>query len=196
MYRPLNPNWFFSYIDIPNLSNITQELTNLKITNVQKVSYNVYYTNVFAKTIHNSCPFLIQYLSNLKILNKFFRLLYSDNMINGSPIHVDSYDPTYCMYSLNIPLSECDNSYTAWFDTNNKTLMQPHVSPTMFATINNGDITKELCRVESNRPLLANTTILHRGITNNPNRSLVGLRFYPELNIDDLHRLGVYNVND
>ena len=61
----------------------------------------------------------------------------------------------------------------------------------MYATINDGDVLTEVCRVESNRPLLANTTILHRGVTQNPKRTLVGLRFSPELTTDDLRKINI-----
>jgi hypothetical protein len=190
-YSPLNLDWYYSYVDIPNLATITQELIDLKLSIKDKTQYNQYYSNVSAHAARAKCPALMKYLWGVGLSHKFFRLLYSENMIDGSPPHVDTYDPQYCMYSLNIPLLECDNSYTAWFNTNNDQLSQSVESPDMYATINDGDILTEICRVESNRPLLANTTILHRGVTRNPNRTLVGLRFRPELTHEDLQRLTV-----
>jgi len=190
-YSPLNINWYYSYVDIPNLAAITQELINLKLSIKDKTQYNQYYSNISAIAAHSTCPMLMRYLWSMGLSFKFSRLLYSENMTNGSPPHVDTYDPTFCMYSLNIPLLECDDSYTAWFSTDNNNLSQKTPAAGMYATINENDTLTEICRVESNRPLLANTTILHRGITQNPKRTLVGLRFNPELTNDDLNRLGI-----
>ena len=190
-YSQLNPSWYYSFVDIPNLAAITQELIDLKLSITNKIQHNQYYSNVPASAAHSSCPMLMRYLWSIGLSYKFSRLLYSENMTNGSPAHVDTYDPKFCMYSLNIPLMECDDSYTAWFSTNNNNLSQHIPSPNMYATINDGDVLTEVCRVESNRPLLANTTILHRGVTQNPKRTLVGLRFSPELTTDDLRKINI-----
>ena len=190
-YSPLNKDWYYSYVEIPNLEKIVKELMVVRSKAINRIRYNPYFFNLMANEAIESSPALMAYLNYLGLADKFFRLLYSENQSNGSPVHVDTYEAKHCMYSLNIPLSNCEDSYTAWFTTNNNILRQTIQSPTMFAAAGDDDILTEVCRVETIKPMLVNTTVLHRGICSKENRMMVGIRFSPELSSNDLTRLGV-----
>ena len=96
------------------------------------------------------------------------------------PPHIDTLD-----VGLNIPLSNCDDTFTVWYDA--KILDQSfpkHVigSPLVEnARIVDKKNAVEIGRVESNRPLWLNTNVAHRPETHHDKlRMAASIRFYPE----------------
>jgi hypothetical protein len=197
MYNPIRTNWFYSYVDVPNLDSITTELIKLSEDVVHlKRRTNPFYVNVSAEDGIDACPTLKCYLQECGILTKLNRFLFSSNQVTSSVIHVDSYDPAYTQCSLNFALKHCENSYTAFYKTNLTTLIDSGKmglhAPSNFAWTYAG-AAEEIARVEVIRPMVVNTTILHRGITDNPFRSICGLRFIPELDEENLKQMGIKN---
>jgi hypothetical protein len=195
-YNPLHTDWFYSFLAIPNLENITTELINLKNSNVKQWRKNSYYVNILEEDARPLCPHVMQYLSNAGVAHKFERFLYSGNATTSDSVHIDSYDPAYCQTSLNIPLYDCEESYTAWYSTKHKKLND--FSSTginlnigqQFAWLPITEV-EEIARVEVTRPMLVNTTILHRGIIPNANRTLCGIRFTSPLTHEEIKNLGI-----
>lgn len=194
IYTPLYEAWFYSYVDIPNLDKIVAELILLKQTTTNIHRINEMYENVLQPNIIN-CPNLEEYLRNVGLYNNLNRILFSSNVDKKSLVHVDSYNPIFQTFSLNIPLIECENSYTAWYSTTNKILNDLSrfgLSPeTNFAYSDEADVT-EVYRVEYTRPMLINTTILHRGITDNPRRTIASIRFNTMLSVTDMRNMGIH----
>lgn len=199
-YRPLNAHWLASPIEIDNLEEIQKELayfqTTLGYHNVTK--YNSFYTNVFRDDVLPYTPLLRAWLASKQLLNKFQRLLYTANMTAGSPPHVDTLDPNICSYSINIPLSNCEGTYTAWYEytdlTQTLTQQTRLYNASMAATVEPSSEYREIHRIETTRPYIVNTTVLHGAVCTNPLRRLVGLRFQPELNSLDIKRLGIDTI--
>lgn len=194
-YTPINPNWFYSYVDIPNLEQIQKELINLSTYELPSWSTNKYYYNILAKTALEKCPGLAAYLVSVGLLDTTIRLLFSKNIDQQPQVaHVDSYNPQYCQHSLNIPLVDCKNSYTVWYGTKNTKLLDgtryglPPESNFASCPLEEAI---ELKRVEVTRPCVVNTTILHRGESNNPNRTICGIRFLTPLTFENMKALGI-----
>jgi translation initiation factor 2 beta subunit (eIF-2beta)/eIF-5 len=200
VYKPLYPDWFYSDIDIPNIELIREEIKNL-IKNFSNVAYatNASYSNINVEYVYKSCPLLQNYLISVGIEKKFCRILISRKVILNDifKVHIDAYNPQYAQHSINIGIADYEDSYTAWFKTDKVKLidalrdgLNPEANygwlPTNEAT--------EVKRVKwSKKPLIVNTTILHRGISDKESRIIAGLRFYPELNKEDLIRMGIKN---
>lgn len=191
-YIPINTNFFYGYVDIPDLDKITEELISLKDTATRDVK-NIYYFNVnreYART-----PFLMKYLDSVGLLDSFSRLLFSSNAKEDAPAHVDSYNPYVSAFSLNIPLIDCEGSYTAWYSTKNPDLTpSSKINPRGNSAYARDEDIVEIKRVEVTRPMLINTTILHRGITNVPSRTICGIRFTRVLKAEDFARLGINRI--
>jgi len=195
MYRPVNANWYYSYVDILNLDIIKVELINLLNSSVARVSNNVSYTNIYE---FKNCPAFTNYLLSKNLLKKFSRLLFSSGPVNASLPHVDTYNPTYLRYSLNIALIDAEDSYTVWYSTHKTKLLQnfskyPELNknPELnYAWIDFEDAT-EICRARYTSPFLMNTTILHSGKAMLNTRTICGIRFSPDLTDADIQMLGV-----
>jgi len=193
----LRPNWFYSYVNIPNLEQIQNEMrviSDKKVLSANR-TFNSYYTNVFKTDLEEKdYPVTVAWLKSVGLYTKFFRLLLSQEKTTGPIVHVDTIDPSFCNSSLNIPLDHCSNTYTGFYKTD-----KPHLLNSAFPkerqNSNAGwlDIAHavEVCRVETVRPVLVNTTILHRAISEEPKRTICCFRFLPSLTVDEVKRLGV-----
>lgn len=195
MYKPINPHWFYSFLDIPKLDVIREELINVKRSDVRNWSRNNNYYNISAKDILPLCPELSNYLQNVKLYEKTDRLLFSMNMSNSSDYcHVDTYEPIYCTHSLNLPLIDCTDSYTCWYSTKNKELIDAtrfNLDPQRNFAICHMSEAEEIKRVEVTRPMIVNTTILHKGEAKTDSRLICGIRFKVPLGLSDMVNLGV-----
>jgi hypothetical protein len=200
-YKSLNKGWYYSFLTIENLDSLTKELIELRDSDVKRYYINKHYINILATDIGDRAPILTNFLKSAGLDRKFQRLLYSAYYGGAEVAHVDSYDPRYCSVSLNLPLSDCENSYTVWYKTNKKKLRDitttgrdptkvGHTIGQHFAYLPL-DETTEICRAEVVRPMLVNTTILHRGVVPSPNRTICGIRFNSELTNEEVLNLGI-----
>lgn len=197
-YTPLWPNWFYSYIDIPNLEPLREELRAF-VNNPDKKSFatNSSYINVMAEYVFPQCPLLKKYLVSVGLEKKFHRLLISRKIVLSEVgnVHVDTYSPEFTRHSINIGIQDYEDSFTRWFKTDQRKLND--VANRGWDPISNFawiplEEATEIKRLQwSNRPTLVNTTILHQGYSEKESRVIVGLRFKPELTESDIKRLGV-----
>ena len=133
------------------------------------------------KHVFDSCPVLEQELLRLKLLDKFFFVGFvSVDAGKEFPPHVDDR-----VVGLNIPLLNCADTYTVWYDA--KVLDQPfpdYVIGSAFANrarISDQKHAVEIGRTEANRPLWVRTNVTHRPETYHDKfRLAAGIRFNPE----------------
>jgi hypothetical protein len=124
---------------------------------------------------------LVQELLRLKLLDDFYFVGFvSVDASKEFPPHIDTLD-----VGLNIPLYNCDDTFTVWYDA--KILDQPfpdHVIGTGFvkaARIVDKKNAVEIGRVEANRPLWLNTNVAHKPETHHDKlRMAASIRFSPE----------------
>ena len=194
IYDPLYAGWYYSHIDILNFEEIRLELVKLNASKIQSYQTNADYYNLSAARIREyGCPKLFSYLDSVGLSQKFQRILFSTNINRTNVVHVDGFNPvTRCHFSLNLPIIDCEDSYTAFYHYPGKDL---HYNPSTYnhyAYMGMDKVT-ELARVEVSKPVLVNTTILHRGICKTPTRTIAALRFTSPLTVDDMRRLGIKN---
>ena len=198
-YSILYPDWFYSYLDIPNLEEIKKELMNLFEAGTDRYEVNKLYCNFPAAIVLSKCPELKRYLISAGLIRKFNRVLFSKdvNAERRPKVHVDSYDPRITTHSLNIGLADYENSYTAWYKTDKIKLRDSSefgldpIKNYAYLFVEEAEEIKRV--VYTDRPVLVNTTILHTGIAELSSRLICGLRFAPELTNYDIKRLGIKN---
>ena len=200
MYKPVHPNWFYSYVDIPNLEVIRQELIDLVNAGESGVRTNPTAYNISKEDVIENCQEVVKYLKEMQLLDKFDRLLITKKTTAEADgmVHVDTYDPKYLTQSLNIGLIDYEGSYTSWHSTDIKVLHDTAqfgmVPDRNFAFIE-VEKTKEICRLYNDkRAALVNTTILHKGNAQQPNRIICGFRFVPDLSDEDIKRMGIVKL--
>lgn len=190
-YSPINTDWYYSYVDIPNLETIKQELINLLSLPVPKRNFTRYYTNIYVPNIIQ-CPALMAYLEAVGIKSKLLRILYSKSdgpSINEAPPHVDSIIPSKSFqYSLNIPLIDAEDSYTVWYEQTKPSLIL-FDTVTFTGWVENKEQVREIARAQYTQPMLLNTSILHGGKITSDRRMIAGIRFWPELTEQEVSRL-------
>ena len=200
MYKPVHPNWFYSYVDIPNLEVIRQELIDLVNAGESGVRTNPTAYNISKEDVIENCQEVVKYLKEMQLLDKFDRLLITKKTTSEADgmVHVDTYDPKYLTQSLNIGLIDYEGSYTSWHSTDIKVLHDTAqfgmVPDRNFAFIE-VEKTKEICRLYyDKRAALVNTTILHKGNAQQTNRIICGFRFVPDLSDEDIKRMGIVKL--
>jgi hypothetical protein len=67
----------------------------------------------------DNCPILMQQLKEYGLFDHFLALamIVVGPNDNAYPIHVDTINQGFMSLGLNIPVLNCENSYTAWYDT-------------------------------------------------------------------------------
>jgi hypothetical protein len=197
-YFQSTPDWLYHTpaLDDDALPAIQKEL--LKLSVHTKVNLLVPYSSTFAvygiapeekEKVFDLCPVLIQELLRLKLLDDFYFVGFvSVDASKEFPPHIDTLD-----VGLNIPLYNCDNTYTVWYDA--KILDQgfpDHVVGTAHvkaARIVDKKNAVEIGRVEANQPWWINTNVAHRPETHHDKlRMAASIRFHPEP-IDDHGKL-------
>jgi hypothetical protein len=197
-YVPLYPTWFFSPVNIPNLDLIKKELVALEQLAEDRKDNNTIYTNIYKDIAYKHCPLLKEYLQSVGLDRKFNRILFSKRVVlnDNKKVHVDSYNPLSTTHSLNIPLIDYEDSYTAWYKTDRQKLrdslrfgMEP-INNFAFVWDHEVEEINRYCYASGNA-VLVNTTILHKGLSDKQTRMICGLRFFPELTTSDIKRLGI-----
>jgi hypothetical protein len=201
MFQPYQPDWCYYKVNIENLQQIQQESVQV---------FNYIMNDVIladpefkiVEDLESRTPLLRKYLDSVGLQDRqyFAGLVVSTN---GSefPIHVDNITGADRWVALNIPLINCDDTYTAWYDAN---ITQPLTEVGNYAQGINSNTEQaittynglyyctdavEIARTECDQPMLAHVGRPHRGIvTHQKLRVLLTVRFRPELTREDFER--------
>jgi len=188
-FQKSTPNWLYQTpnLDEDALPAIHKELLKLSLQTKDNL---VSYTSTFTCYGHDQeerqkmmaeCPTLKEELQRLQLLSRFhFVGFVSVDAQKEFPPHIDTLD-----VGLNIPLYNCDVTYTVWYDA--KILNQPFPDYVIgtplvkMARIVDKKNAVEIGRVEANRPWWLNTNVAHRPETHHDKlRLAASIRFYPE----------------
>jgi len=188
-FKSSTPDWLYQ---TPALDNDALPLIQTELLKLSSETKNnlVPYSSTFAvygllpkekKHIVDQCPVLIQELHRLKLLDSFSWIGFASvHTSKYFPPHVDTVD-----VGLNIPLYNCDNTYTVWYDA--EILNQPlpdyviGTAQVFYAKVVDQTNAVEIGRVESNQPWWVNTNVAHRPETRHDKlRMAASIRFSPE----------------
>jgi hypothetical protein len=187
-YQSSTPDWLYQ---TPNLNEddlpaIRKELQKLSLYTKDNL---VPYTSTFSIIGHDDeekqkimevCPTLQKELHRLNLLQDLHFVGFVSVTANKHfPPHIDTID-----VGLNIPLYNCDGTYTVWYDA--EILDQPFpdyviASPLVKAArIVEAKNAVEIGRVEANQPWWINTNVPHRPETHHDKfRLAASIRFLP-----------------
>jgi hypothetical protein len=123
------------------------------------------------KYVIDNCPALIQQLSEFGLADSFLALaMIVIGHDNDYPIHVDTINTGFMSVGLNIPVFNCECSYTAWYDaeilyheTFNPYIMEAKGYSTAIPCDNSEPV--EIGRCDANIPHWINVTKPHNAIT-------------------------------
>ena len=185
-YQSTTPDWLYLQpnIDADALDTIKKEL--IKLSAVDRPNNLVKYTSTFAAAdldlTHKLCPTLIQELERLQLLKDFcFVAFISVVGQKEFPPHVDVGTDV----GLNIPLVNCEGTYTVWYDAKivDQELPEYAIGSQVahMARLCDPRTAVEIGRCDSTIPYWINTNVPHRPETHHDQfRLAASLRFYPD----------------
>jgi hypothetical protein len=186
-YQSTTPDWLYHTpeLDLNKLPVIQKEL--LKLFLLTKKDNLVPYTSTFTETadgelIIKTCPTLVEELKRLKLfeITKFVAFISVDSQREFPP-HVD----VGVDIALNIPLLNCEGTYTVWYDGEiTQKGLPDYAIGTEIAKISrlgNPRNLTEIGRCDANKPHWINVNVLHRPETHHDRfRVAASIRFIPD----------------
>ena len=175
------PSWYYKPIVVDNLNLIQEEFKKIlpKLINTnEEISFFYIKRNI----IESNVPSYVKLITDLGLIDRW---VYSAVIITEGgkkfPIHVDALDWKNRCFGLNLPIQNCHDSWTVWYDA--KVDQTPKLSDEReSARICIEKDAREVCRMPANTPAWTNNTIPHRPYTeHNELRVIVSARFSPEL---------------
>ena len=181
------PDWLYheANLDFTALSAIQKEL--LKLLVITKKLSLVPYTSTYMEINNNGwvdqyCPTLCKEFQRLKLQGSLKVLAFISVVTDKHfPAHVDGESEV----ALNIPLINCDGTYTVWYDGHleSKEFDDYLIGADSARTAIQGEANSlvEIDRCEANVPRWINVNVLHRPeTTHNKFRVAASFRFDPE----------------
>jgi hypothetical protein len=113
------PSWFYKPIHIENLEEIQKELKIIlykNFPNLRDAPPQFIYSG--REKIEPFAPLLTEYVKSIGLLDEWYAAhIITTNYHYKFPIHID--DPNWYRncYGLNIPIMNCEDTYTVWYDT-------------------------------------------------------------------------------
>ena len=186
-YQSTTPDWLYHEPNLNSelLSAIQKEL--LKLFVQTKKNTLVPYTSTAVEIgdkelMRNTCTTLMQEFQRLGIYNNFFVITFISVDSNCEfPPHVD----VGVDIALNIPLINCEGTYTVWYDGEIKDQSLPDyaigTSIVEIARVADPRTAVEIGRCDSSIPHWINVNMLHRPETHHDQfRVAASVRFNPE----------------
>ena len=178
------PTWLYKQIDVPNLDTIQQELLNVAkciINDIDTLIPNFHL--VLREEIDAMLPYAKEYLDELGLLERWKYLAFiTGNGGTSLPLHVDSTEWEFNAYGLNIPVLNCKNSFTVFYNATLSQSIYESTDPRSVAQFCDQDTATEIDRFEATNPCWVNICIPHRPeVLHTLPRILASFRFRPEL---------------
>ena len=180
----MQPSWLYQHVDIPKLDRIVQELQcalPFFLGNVNDLQPDFVY--VLKDKIASHLPVTSDYLQQMGLLDRWRYLAFiTGNRGQSLDIHVDTLDFTTRCYALNIPVLNCNNTYTVFYQAQTLDHFTDKDDPRASAIRCDPATAVEIGRVELDRPNWTNITIPHQPVMNHDlPRVLASFRFSPEV---------------
>lgn len=193
----IHPDWYYSYVTIPNFKAIQEELLVLARKDVKFYWNTPEYYNISPEDCIPLIPHTVEYLREIGLFNQFHRIMVPhqkrrEDIGFVGPPHLDSnrYGVSHC--SLNIPLHNCEDSWTIWYEATDG---GAHLNYTYKFVGMAEELARPIAAVQYTGPALVNTSIHHRGYRLSLDRLFASIRFNPGyiLGKDDMMKFGIKN---
>ena len=143
------------------------------------------FTFVWRKDIEPLVPIYCEFLKSIDLFDKWnYSAFISTNANIPFPIHVDSTEWETRCYGLNIPVLNCEGTYTIFYDAEIKdSLIADEADPTnSYRIIKENTIPTIIGKLESSQPAWVNISVPHAPFsTHSKPRAIFSSRFTPEL---------------
>lgn len=176
MYKP---------ISVDNLEAIQQELVPVlykEIPNFDSAGSQFVY--VLREKIEPHAPLYTKFIESLGVLDRWHYSAFVTTNTDSLFVHVDSLTWRTRCYGLNLPLVNCEGTYTVFYDAeiNDQPFCDSSDPINSAKKIKPGTSAREIARVEATTPMWVNTCIPHAPVTTHSRpRAIISARFRPEL---------------
>ncbi len=184
------PTWLYKPIEVKNLAQIQNEILPILLRKMPNFIHEPYdFFQLLPEDIITYAPSYVEFIKTFGIYERWYMsAVITTNKGIDFPIHVDSRDWNTVCYGLNIPIINCEGSYTVWYDTE---IGGPFHPPGDFRERachqKEGSPAKEIGRWDANKPAWINVSIPHRPESAHIKpRAVLSARFEPDLH-DLLH---------
>lgn len=179
------PNWNWLKVEVNNLYEIQQELLPLIDHVIPDWSTSpATFKHIDIEYIKKLSPAYVKLLSKLNLLDRLTAsAIITTQGQNTIPIHTDWVDYRIRSFAFNIPLKNCENSYTVWYKAKTPKPNTGDRSDGKDQTLFYDDEgAVEIDRMNATTCAFVNVYRPHRPITLHDNfRAILSSRFYPEL---------------
>lgn len=177
------PNWFFKEISVPELADIQREIFQI-ITTLITDDSEIKFFYIDRTLLETGAPSYTKFLNRLGILDRWkYSAIITTQGNEKFPIHVDAIDWKNRCYGLNLPILNCEDSDTVWYDADIvNELVTTESDYRNSARLCKTDSAREVCRMPSTTPAWINISIPHRPETKHSDlRIVISARFTPEV---------------
>jgi hypothetical protein len=174
----------YTILNIPNIDKIKKELNEIVSKDITGFSA------VDTEIIKSQCFELNNFLKSINLLDRWkdtgIVVLNNSSLV----VHSDSIVP-WRIYALNIPIYNCENSYTIWYKVKNGAhpTVNEYGEPNrkVYSFQYNSEDVEEIDRMESSNAAFVNVKVPHSGISmTNSVRCLISLRFVPNITEEEI----------
>jgi hypothetical protein len=186
------PSWTYKTATVNNLEKIQQELKPLVEKYVPACfdGTQTPMSEFIPLTKEEVTSYSPTYVDMIKSTGFFDRwdislLATASKLASNIPvIHIDHVDPEQRVCGLNIPLFNCEGTYTVWYDATIEyaPIIADHPDLTSARTIKYDLPYTEIDRLDASTPAWVNVSIPHRPYSEREDtRVIISARFIPEL---------------
>jgi hypothetical protein len=178
------PSWFYKEISVPELADIQREVNQILTTLISVKDTEVTFFYIDRNLLETSVPSYTKFLDRLGLLERWkYSAVITTQGNKEFPIHVDALEWEDRCYGLNLPILNCEDSDTVWYDAEIidelPTNQQDRRNSARLCVT---ETAKELCRMPASKPAWINISIPHRPESRHTNlRAVISARFEPEV---------------
>lgn len=180
-----NPKWLYKPIEVDNLKEIQKEIIPIIYKKIPNFNRSLpQFKIIMRDEIEPFAPLYTEFIKKFGMIERWeLCVLVTTNLNIDFNIHVDNSDWKTSCYGLNIPIINCDNSYTVWYDTELEDTIYDDDDIRNTARIQKPKTDAiEIERLDASQPAWVNTSIPHRPVsTHTRPRAILSARFNPEL---------------
>lgn len=178
------PQWCYKPVDVPNLLEIQKEFQTI-LPEIIDMNVRYKYFHVDRSDIESKVPAFVEFLTSINLLDRWnYVAIVATIGDEEFAIHVDAVDWTTRCYALNLPIINCHDSYTVWYDAeiNLDPIPGDETTNRKLARFCNEETAKEIDRMPAETCAWINISIPHRPYTKHKElRAIVSARFLPEI---------------
>ena len=191
------PTWLYKPINVDNLQTIQKEFKHIHTTYMDDL-FDIAGKDIDRlwkidkDLIKTHAPTFIELLKKLNLLDRWALTAFSPTVATytKSMVHIDNADRNIRSYGLNLPIQNCEGSYTVFYETKGKGtcgIMPWYKDSPCFL---DHEIIGELGRLPTLQPAFVNVSYPHGSLSEHEDfRLLISTRFFPEIHDYDFDLL-------